>query len=85
VVADFFRTRSVHIVVDSTAFKDGVHTHVFDSTLDWWNEVYWARIFAGFHYHHSLEDGAFLGRQVAAQVSSKHFRRRHAGDDEDDR
>jgi hypothetical protein len=74
-VASFFGTHKVRIVVDSTAFSDGVHTHTFDSTTDWFDEVYWARILAGFHFHHSLEDGGFLGRQVAAQVFMNHFRR----------
>lgn len=74
-VEDFFGTRTVHIVVDSTAFSNGVHTHTFESTVDWFQEVYWARIFAGFHFHRSLEDGAALGRQVAAQLFQQHFRR----------
>ena len=77
-VEDFFGSRKVHIAVDNTTtFNDGVHTHVFDSTADWFDEVYWARILAGLHFHHSLEDGGFLGRQVAAQVFENHFRRRH--------
>jgi hypothetical protein len=75
-VEDFFGTRKVRIVVDSTAFADGVHTHMFDSTADWFDEVYWARILAGFHFHHSLEDGGVLGRQVALQVFQNHFRRK---------
>jgi hypothetical protein len=75
-VEDFFGTRKVRIVVDSTAFSDGVHTHIFGSTADWFDEVYWARILAGFHFHHSLEDGGALGRQVAAQVFMNHFRRK---------
>ena len=80
-VADFFGTAKVHVVVDNnTAFSDGVHTHTFDSTADWFEEVYWARILAGLHFHHSMEDGGTLGRQVAAQVFDKHFRRRHHQD-----
>jgi hypothetical protein len=75
-VEDFFGTRKVRIVVDSTAFADGVHMHMFDSTADWFDEVYWARILAGFHFHHSLEDGGVLGRQVALQVFQNHFRRK---------
>jgi hypothetical protein len=79
-VADFFGTRRVRIVVDSTAFSDGVHTHMFDSTANWFDEVYWARILAGFHFHHSLEDGGAIGRQVAAQVFANHFRRKRHQD-----
>jgi len=79
-VEDFFGSRKVHIVVDNTTtFNDGVHTHIFDSTADWFEEVYWARILAGLHFHHSLEDGGFLGRQVASLVFENHFRRRHRG------
>jgi hypothetical protein len=77
-VEDFFGTAKVHIVVDNnTTFSDGIHTHTFDSTEDWFEEVYWARILAGLHFHHSMEDGGALGRQVAAQVFEKHFRPRH--------
>ena len=83
-VEDFFGTRKVHIVVDNTTtFSDGVHTHVFENTGDWYEEVYWARIFGGLHFHHSLEDGGSLGRNVAASVF-EHFRptRHEDGDDE---
>ncbi len=76
-VADFFGTRKVHVVVTSTVFSDGVHTHTFENTGDWLNEVYWARIFAGFHFNHSLQDGAALGRQVAAQLFANHFGLEH--------
>ncbi len=73
-VADYFHTRKVHVVVNSTVFSDGVHMHTFEDTGDWLNEVYWARIFAGFHFNHSLQDGAELGRQVAHQLVENHFR-----------
>jgi hypothetical protein len=79
-VQDFFGVRKIHIVVDSTAFSDGVHTHTFQSTDNWRNEVYWARIFAGFHFHHSLDDGFALGAQVASQLLSRHFRPDRAED-----
>ena len=77
-VEDFFGTRKVQVVVDSTAFSDGVHTHTFEDTGDWLNEVYWARIFAGFHFGHSLQDGEALGKQVALQLFKNYFR--HEGD-----
>jgi len=76
-VADFFGTRKVHVVVTSTAFSDGVHTHTFENTGDWLNEIYWARIFAGFHFNHSLQDGEALGRQVASQLFANHFGLEH--------
>jgi hypothetical protein len=73
-VEDLFGTPMVHVVVDnSSSFNDGVHTHTFENTKDWLEEVYWARILGGLHFHHSLEDGATLGRQVAAQVFNNHF------------
>jgi hypothetical protein len=78
-IEGYFGTPKVHIVVDSQAFTDGVaHTHVFDNTNDLFSEVFWARIYAGFHYYHSLEDGGTLGRRVADQLLHKHFR--HFGD-----
>lgn len=73
-VADYFGTRKVHVVVSSSVFKDGVHTHTFDDVSDWLTEVYWARIFAGFHFNHSLQDGALVGKQVAEQLSERYFR-----------
>ena len=71
----------MHIVVDSLVFSDGVHTHVFENTNDLFAEVFWARIYAGFHYYHSLEDGGTLGRRVARQLLRRHFR--VVGDDGD--
>ena len=72
-VADYFRTQNVHVVFDSIVFPDGVHTHTFENTADWLDEVFWARIYAGFHFHHSLEDGAELGRQVSSQLFRDNF------------
>ena len=37
-------------------------------------EVFWARIYAGFHYHHSVEDGGTLGRRVSTQLFRRRFR-----------
>jgi hypothetical protein len=72
-VADYFHTRKVHVVVNSSVFSPA-HTHTFEDTGDWLNEVYWARIFAGFHFNHSLQDGEELGRKVAHQLIEGHFR-----------
>jgi hypothetical protein len=81
-VEEFFGTRKVHVVVDNNStFTDGVHTHSFDSTADWFEEVYWARILGGMHFHHSMVDGGSLGRRVAAQVFDNHFRRKHSQTD----
>ena len=73
-IRHYFGTRKVHIVVDSLAFADGVHTHTFDDTKDLFDEVFWARIYAGFHYRHSLDDGGELGKQISRQLFGKYFR-----------
>ena len=73
-VADFFGTTRVHVLMDSKAFTDSVHQHTFEDTRDWNDEVFWARIYAGFHFHHSLEAGRQLGESVANQVVRNHFR-----------
>ena len=73
-IAGYFGTSKVHIVVDSLAFTDGPHTHTFDDTGDFLDEVFWARVYAGFHFYHSLVDGRELGKKVAAQVESRYFR-----------
>ena len=76
-VEDFFGTAKVHVVVDSLVFTDGVHTHTFENTADWLDEVSWARVFAGFHFLHSLQDGSKLGESVAEHVKRTSFRREH--------
>jgi hypothetical protein len=72
-VASFFGTTRVHVLTDSKAFTDGVHQHTFEDTRDWIDEVFWARIYAGLHFHHSLEAGRQLGESVARQVVRNHF------------
>jgi hypothetical protein len=55
------------------------------NTEDLFDDVSWARIFAGFHYRHSMVDGGKLGRQVARQLLRRHFRRlRHEPSSEDE-
>ena len=76
-VEDFFGTTRVHVVIDSLVFKDGVHTHTFENTREWLDEVYWARVFAGFHFLHSLDDGSKLGESVAEHVNRTSFRPEH--------
>ncbi len=76
-VAEYFGTPKVHVTVNSSVFNDGVHTHTFNDVNDWFYEVYWARMFAGFHFNHSLRDGATLGKQVAHQLVREHFRLEH--------
>jgi hypothetical protein len=74
-VESFFGTPEVHVVIDSLAFTDGVHTHTFENTGDWLDEVSWARVVAGFHFLHSVEDGAKLGESVAQHVTRTSFQR----------
>ena len=52
-------------------------THTFTNVRDWENEVFLARIYAGFHYRHSLEEGFKLGHGVADQVHRNFFQPRH--------
>jgi hypothetical protein len=73
-IAGYFGTSKIHVVVDSLAFQDGLHTHTFEDTRDFMDEVFWARIYAGFHYYHSLEDGRQLGQTVAREMLRIHFR-----------
>jgi hypothetical protein len=77
-IASFFRTTQVHILVDSKAFSGAVHSHTFEDTRDLMDEVFWARIYAGFHFHHSLEVGEQLGETVAQESVRSRFRQRSA-------
>jgi hypothetical protein len=72
-IAGYFGTTKTHIVVDSTAIQDGVHTHIFEDTRDFMDEVFWARMYAGIHYYHSLEVGRDLGTTIARQLLRAHF------------
>jgi hypothetical protein len=72
-IAGYFGTTKIHLVVDSLAFQDGVHTHTFDDTRDVMDEVFWARLYAGFHFYHSLEVGRDLGVTVARALLRTHF------------
>jgi hypothetical protein len=73
-IEGYFGTSKVHIVVDSMVFPNGVHTHVFEDTHDLFKEVFWARMYVGFHFRHSMKDGGALGRTVARQLLREHFR-----------
>jgi hypothetical protein len=72
-IADFFGTTRVTVAIDSKAFADGLHQHVFTDTRDLMDEAFWARIYAGFHFYHSLQAGEQLGQSVAGQVVRNHF------------
>jgi len=66
----FFGTPHVTLVVSSTVTNT---THTFTSVGDLEKEVEAARIYAGFHYHHSLVQGLVLGHHVADQVEVQFF------------
>ena len=78
-IASFFGTTRVNVITDSKAFTDSVHQHTFADTRDLMDEVFWARIYAGFHFYHSLEVGRQLGGSVASQLVQHHFRRSSRG------
>jgi len=69
-LADFFGTTNVQFSVDSLVTHT---THTFNTTDDLLNEVEHARIYAGFHYHHSVIQGKVLGTKVAHQVIQRYF------------
>jgi hypothetical protein len=67
ILKGYFGTPNVNFTVSSTFFNPA-HVHTFDSTKDLEQEVEDARIYAGFHYHHSMVQGLVLGQHVAQQV-----------------
>ena len=72
VLAGYFGTSKVTFSVDSLVTNT---THTFTSTDQLVSEVESARIYAGFHYHHSVVQGKVLGRKVAHQLMRRYFRR----------
>ena len=68
----FFHTREVTLVVSSTVTNT---THTFTNTKQLEDEVFGARIYAGFHYRHSLVEGFELGHNVVKQMLRHNFRR----------
>jgi hypothetical protein len=70
VLKNFFGTPQVTLVVTSGVTST---THTFTSTDDLVTEVENARIYAGFHYRHSVVQGAELGGKVADEVSGNYF------------
>jgi hypothetical protein len=72
ILAGYFGTQKVQFSVDSLVTHT---THTYDCTNDLMEEVEAARIYAGFHYHHSVVEGRELGRRVAHQLMKEFFRR----------
>lgn len=71
ILAGYFGTQEVQFSVDSLVTHT---THTYDSTNDLMKEVEAARIYAGFHYHHSVVEGRELGRKVGCQLVKEFFR-----------
>jgi hypothetical protein len=61
------------------AFQDGLYTHTFEDSRDLVDEVFWARIYAGIHFYHSVEDGRQLGSPIARQALQTHFHLQQSG------
>jgi hypothetical protein len=60
----------VHLTVSSAVTNT---THHFQNVHELEREVEGARIYAGFHYHHSLVQGFQLGHKVSRNVTSHYF------------
>jgi hypothetical protein len=71
---NFFGTPNVKFSVNS-AVTHTTHTYYNVGQLE--TEAYWARIYAGFHYRHSLDEGFQLGHRVAKQLNQNFFQPRH--------
>jgi hypothetical protein len=72
VLAGYFHTSKITFSVDSMVTNT---THTFTSTDQLVSEVEDARIYAGFHYHHSVVQGKLLGGRVAHHLMRRYFRR----------
>lgn len=72
VLAEYFQTSQITFSVDSLVTNT---THTFTCTDQLVREVEDARIYAGFHYHHSVIQGKRLGRRVAHHLVRRYFRR----------
>lgn len=66
----YFGTPDVLFSVDSLVTNT---THTFSSTGALLDEVEHARIYAGFHYHHSVIQGKVLGTKVGHQLAQNFF------------
>jgi hypothetical protein len=75
----FFHTREVTLVVSSTVTNT---THTFTNTKELEEEVFGARIYAGFHYRHSLVKGFELGHNVVRNIHTNYFRRLDGNNEE---
>ena len=72
ILKGYFGTPNLAFSVDSIVTHT---THNFTSTSDLMHEVEDARIYAGFHYHHSVIQGKVLGLKVGDQLMQRYFGR----------
>jgi len=70
VLSGYFRTTKLTFSVDSLVTNT---THTFTSTSDLVSEVEDARVFAGFHYRHSVVQGKLLGHKVGHHLVERYF------------
>jgi hypothetical protein len=80
IVAGYFGTTEVPLSVTATyavpaALGGGsvTATRTYESTKQLLLEVEAARIYGGMHYHHSIVQGALLGKKVARQLRHEFF------------
>ena len=80
IVAEYFGTTEVPLSVTATyaipaALGGGsvTATRIYSSTKQLLLEVEAARIYGGMHYHHSILQGALLGKKVARQLRREFF------------
>jgi hypothetical protein len=77
----FFGTPHVHLAVRSAVTNT---TRYFDNVHELEREIEGARIYAGFHYHHSLVQGFVLGHKVSQNMTQEYFapvKKRHSDQD----
>ena len=74
----FFGTDKVTLMVSSTVTNT---THTFNTTKELEEEVFGARIYAGFHYRRSLVEGFELGHHVVKHMLRDYFRQIHDNDE----
>jgi len=66
----YFGTPNLRISIDSTVTGT---THNYKNVYEWQTEVEFARIYAGFHYHQAVVQGAVLGHKIAHYVMHNYF------------
>jgi len=71
ILAGYFGTPNITFTVDSVVPNTTPQT--FTSSTDLMDQVEMARIYAGFHYHHSVVQGRVLGLKVGRQLLTRCF------------